>query len=230
MKILVVDDEVNVVELVKFNLELNDFEVSFSYDGNEAFDLVKNNKFDLIILDIMLPGKSGLQILKATREQGINQLTPVLMLTAKSEESDIVFGLDLGADDYLAKPFRVHELIARVNSLLRRSNILKQEEVDFFEFKDFTLDDSQKILTVRNKKIDLTKKEFDLLLYLIKHKNTVISREKLLEKIWGYDYYGETRTVDVHIRNLRKKIELDPTSPRYIITVIGSGYKFEYKE
>lgn len=224
-KILIVDDEVNVVELVKYNLELHNFEADTAYSGQEALDKIINNHYDLVVLDNMLPEFNGFEIIKIIRNNEKRKYLPILMLTAKSEESDIVFGLNLGADDYMTKPFRVYELIARVKSLLRRSNY-HIEHVNQFEFNDFTVDEDKHEVKINDELVKFTKKEFELLLYLIKNKNRLLTREKILEEIWGYDYYGETRTVDVHILNIRKKIEPNPKEPKYLHTIIGSGYKF----
>ncbi len=225
MRVLVVDDEVNVVELVKFNLELNNFETDVAYDGIDALEKISKHDYDLIILDNMLPGFNGFEIIKKVRENKRTKDLPILMLTAKSEESDIIFGLNIGADDYLTKPFRVHELIARVNSILRRVR-QKEEVVSVFEFEDFTVFEDEYKVLVNEEPIKLTKKEFKLLVYMIKHKSKVISRDVLLDEIWGYEYVGETRTVDVHMMSLRKKIEPNTKEPKYIKTVIGEGYKF----
>lgn len=225
MRILVVDDEVNVVELVKFNLELNNFEADVAYDGVEALEKINDNEYDLVVLDNMLPGFNGFEIIKKVRSNPKTESLPILMLTAKSEESDIIFGLNIGADDYLTKPFRVHELIARVNSILRRSKP-KKEEVNVYTFEDFSLYEDEYRVIVRDEPVKLTKKEFKLLLYMIKHQNKVITRDKLLDEIWGYEYAGETRTVDVHMMSLRKKIEPNKKEPKYIKTIIGEGYKF----
>lgn len=225
MKILVVDDEVNVVELVKFNLELNNFETDVAYDGVEALEKINKNKYDLVVLDNMLPGFNGFEIIKKVRQSEKTKKLPILMLTAKSGESDIIFGLNIGADDYLTKPFRIHELIARVNSILRRSSLM-QEAINEYVFDDFTVYEDEYKLTVKDVPVKITKKEFKLLVYLIKHKNKVVSRDVLLNEIWGYEYIGETRTVDVHMMSLRKKIEPNKKEPRYIKTVIGEGYKF----
>ena len=225
MKILVVDDEVNVVELVKFNLELNNFDADVAYDGVDALDKIFHNEYDLVVLDNMLPGFNGFEIIKKVRSNPKTEQLPILMLTAKSEESDIIFGLNIGADDYLTKPFRVHELIARVNSILRRSKP-KKEEVNVYTFEDFTLYEDEYRVIVRDEPVKLTKKEFKLLVYMIKHKNKVVTRDKLLDEIWGYEYAGETRTVDVHMMSLRKKIEPNKKEPKYIKTIIGEGYKF----
>lgn len=225
MKILVVDDEVNVVELIKFNLELNNFETDIAYDGVEAIDKIFRNDYDLVVLDNMLPGFNGFEIIKKVRANKQTKNLPILMLTAKSEESDIIFGLNIGADDYLTKPFRIHELIARVNSILRRTRP-KDDTENVHRFEDFTVYEDEFRVIVRDEQVKLTKKEFKLLVYMIKHKNKVVTRDILLDEIWGYEYAGETRTVDVHMMSLRKKIEANTKEPKYIKTIIGEGYKF----
>ncbi len=225
MRILIVDDEVNVVELIKFNLELNNFQTEVAYDGVEALEKINENEYDLVVLDNMLPGYSGFEIIKKVRENPKTRKLPILMLTAKSEEADIVFGLNIGADDYLTKPFRVHELIARVNSILRRVKP-KDEDLHVHVFEDFSVFEDEYKVLVQGESIKLTKKEFKLLVYLIKHANKVITRDLLLDEIWGYEFAGETRTVDVHIMSLRKKIEPNKKVPKYLKTVIGEGYKF----
>jgi len=227
MNVLLVDDEENVVELVKYNLKLNNFNVEYSYDGNEGYKKAIEKKFDLLILDIMLPGKSGLQILKKVRENSINKTTPILMLTAKGEESDLVFGFEMGADDYLSKPFRVHELIARCKSLIRRGRMSEKEKGGKIVIENLSIDEATRKLLVSGEEVITTKKEFDLLYVFMKNVGVVFSREQLLNTVWGYDYLGETRTIDVHIRNLRKKIETDPQNPTHLKTSVGYGYKFE---
>ena len=227
MNVLLVDDEENVVELVKYNLKLNNFNVEYSYDGNEGYKKAIEKKFDLLILDIMLPGKSGLQILKKVRDNSINKTTPILMLTAKSEESDLVFGFEMGADDYLSKPFRVHELVARCKSLIRRGRMSEKEKGGKIVIENLSIDEVTRKLLVSGDEVITTKKEFDLLYLFMKNVGVVFSREQLLNTVWGYDYLGETRTIDVHIRNLRKKIEADPQNPTHLKTSVGYGYKFE---
>ncbi len=227
MRVLIVDDEENVVELVKFNLELHGFECEYSYDGEEGSMMAKSNTYNLIILDIMLPNKNGLQILKEIRDDSINSDTPILMLTAKSEEIDFVAGLDLGADDYLSKPFRIHEFVARAKSLVRRVAKSVSAPKDVLESDDLSINVSTRTVTVSGEPVSMTKKEFDLLHFLVRNKGIVFSRDELLNQIWGYDYYGESRTVDVHIRNVRKKTEVGFKNEKHITTIVGVGYKFE---
>ncbi len=228
MKILIVDDEINIVELVKFNLELHNYQVEVSYDGQKAMDKINSTIYDLIILDVMLPNKNGLTILKETRENSLNFNTPILMLTAKSEESDIVLGCEIGADGYLPKPFGIHEFIARVKSLLRFRDRIenRQEKTIEYNFGNITINKEKRIVKINNESVDLTKKEFNLLVYMYENKDIVVSRGQLLDHVWGYEYEGDTRTVDVHIKKLRNKIEEDIKRPKYIKTIIGVGYKF----
>jgi DNA-binding response OmpR family regulator len=230
--ILVVDDEPNIVELVKFNLENSGYQVLVAITGLEAMDMVKNHMISLVILDIMLPGIDGLEVCKRIRSMS---KIPILMLSAKTSELDRVLGLELGADDYLTKPFSPRELIARVKAILRRMD--EKEEVDTVNhvkyetiiYKNLKLIPDQHRVLVEGEEIELTLTEYQLLEILIKAPGRVFSREFLIEVIWGTTYYGDTRTVDVHIRHLREKIEKDPSNPEYIMTVRGVGYKFKEK-
>ncbi len=225
MRILIVDDEPNVVELVNYNLKLNGFTTDTAYDGRVASQKIKDQSFDLIILDQMIPLVSGIELLKSIRENKDTQHIPVLMLTAKSDEADVVQALNFGADDYITKPFRVHEMIARVKSILRRTTALSVGSARYV-FEDFELNEDTFEVTVQGEFVKFTTKEFRLLLYMIQNSNRVIRREQLLNDVWGYDYLGESRTVDVHILNVRKKIEPNPKYPKYLVTIIGEGYKF----
>ena len=222
-KILIIDDEMHIVELLKFNLETANYDVDYSYDGFDGFIKAKEIKPDLILLDWMLPNISGIDVLRKIRSDKDLKNTPVIMLTAKNMESDKVEGLEIGADDYITKPFGIKELLARIVSVLRRYNINSKVEGEILNHKGITLNLSKHEVLKNNEKIDLTLKEFELLKLLLQHKGKVLSRNYLLDKIWGYEYYGETRTVDVHIRYLRKKIEDD--SEKYIETIRGVGYK-----
>ena len=227
-KILVIDDEVHIVELLKFNLEISNYNVDFAYDGLDGYMKAKNDKPDLILLDWMLPNITGIELLKKIRSDKELMQVPVIMLTAKNMENDKIEGLEQGADDYITKPFSVKELLARISSVLRRYNI-KQVAIDenTLELGNIKLDLCKHEVYKSNEKIDLTLKEFELLKLLIENKGKVLSRNDLLDKVWGYEYYGETRTVDVHIRYLRKKIEDDSSSEKYIQTVRGVGYKID---
>lgn len=226
-KVLVIDDEKYIVELLKFNLEVDNYEVSYSYDGFDGFIKAKESKPDLILLDWMLPNISGIEVLKKIRSDKDLKDVPVIMLTAKNMENDKVEGLDVGADDYITKPFSIKELMARINSVLRRYNTNNTDNQDVLTVGDLVLDLNKHQVTKGNEKIELTLKEFELLKLLIQNRGKVLSRNYLLDKIWGYEYYGETRTVDVHIRYLRKKIEDENKAERYIETIRGVGYKID---
>ena len=224
-KILVIDDEMHIVELLKFNLETANYEVHYSYDGFDGFIKAKEVKPDLILLDWMLPNISGIDVLRKIRSDKDLQNIPVIMLTAKNMEGDKVEGLEVGADDYITKPFGIKELLARIVSVLRRYNLNTKVEDDVLIYKDIKVDLSKHEVLKSNEKIDLTLKEFELLRLLLQNKGKVLSRNYLLDKIWGYEYYGETITVDVHIRYLRKKIE--GSNEKYIETIRGVGYKID---
>ena len=225
MRILIVDDEPNVVELVDYNLKLHGFTTDIAYDGRVASQKIKDQSFDLIILDQMIPLVSGIELLKSIRENKETQNIPVLMLTAKNDEADVVQALNFGADDYITKPFRVHEMIARVKSILRRSSSTTVG-TGHYVFEDFELNEDTFEVIVQGEIVKFTTKEFRLLLYMIQNPNRVVRREQLLNDVWGYDYLGESRTVDVHVLNVRKKIEPNPKYPKYLVTIIGEGYKF----
>jgi two-component system alkaline phosphatase synthesis response regulator PhoP len=223
-KILVVDDEYNIVELVKYNLENSGYEVKEAYDGEEALDMISMERFDLIILDLMLPKIDGIEVCKRLKRE--EPYIPIIMLTAKSSEADKVLGLDIGADDYITKPFSIRELLARVNAVLRRSTEspkIIDERIIYLGNLEIDLERHE--VRKNGELIDLTLKEFELLRILLENKGKVLSRNTLLDRVWGYDFYGETRTVDVHVRNLRKKIEEDDKNPQYIETVRGVGYR-----
>ena len=224
-KILVVDDEEHIAELISYNLENAGYEVVTVNNGVDAIKVTKQKKPDLILLDLMLPGIDGYDVCKSIRQDAEIKSTSIIMLTAKSEELDKILGLELGADDYITKPFSIRELIARVKAVLRRStNVVSEKNI--LNFGDLTINLELREIRINNKKIDLTLKEFELLEILIRNRGKILTREQLLDKIWGYEYVGETRTVDVHIRYLRKKIELDDKNPRYIETIRGVGYRF----
>lgn len=231
-RILTVDDEEHILELLKYNLESNGYEVLQAETGEDAMNTLKQESVDMVLLDLMLPGMDGLETLRKIRSIDRIKRTPVIMLTAKSEEIDTVLGLEMGADDYIGKPFGVHELQARIKAVFRRTEELAKLRGDntpddeVIKIDDLIINRSTHEITIRDEVMELPLKEFELLYLLAKNKGRVFDREYLLEKIWGYDYYGETRTVDVHIRNLRKKIELDDKNPQHIRTVRGVGYKF----
>ena len=228
MKILVVDDERPLVKGMKFNLENEGYEVDCCYDGATAVELARTNAYGLIILDLMMPEKDGLQACQEIR--GFSSV-PVIMLTARSERSDLLLGFESGADDYITKPFDILELKARVRALLRRSSLnaaaVSEDETDLLRCGHVTLSVPRRAAYKDGVEIVLTMKEFDLMLFLLKNPGKVFSRESLLDLVWGYDYLGDTRTVDVHIRRLREKLEPDPARPRYIMTKWGVGYYLE---
>lgn len=225
-KILVVDDEEHIIELIKFNLEKEGCSVITANSGDEALKLAKEKVPDLILLDLMLPGIDGLEVCKQIRQDKNIFHIPIIMITAKSEEIDKIAGLELGADDYITKPFFVREMVARVKAILRRVSISKQSNT--VNFGDIFIDFDKHEIKKDGQNIELTLKEFEVLEILIKNEGKVVTREFLLDKVWGYEYVGETRTVDVHIRHLRQKIENDDKNPIYIQTIRGIGYKFNY--
>lgn len=226
MKILVVDDEKLLVKGIKFNLENEGYTVDACYDGETAVDKARTGEYDLIILDLMMPGKDGLQ---ACQEIRSFSTVPVIMLTARSERADLLMGFESGADDYLTKPFDILELKARVRALLRRASIAapaapKPSEV--LSHGHISVDEQRRRVEKGGEAVELTAKEFELICFLMKNPGRVYSRESLLDLVWGYDYQGDTRTVDVHIRRLREKLELDPANPKLINTKWGVGYYF----
>jgi DNA-binding response OmpR family regulator len=225
-KVLVVDDDANLLETLKYNLKKESYEVVTAVDGEQALELARKEKPDLILLDIMLPKLSGFEVCRILRKE---MTVPILMLTAKADETDKIVGLEIGADDYVTKPFSMRELIARVRAMLRRTQIIEARPTEHRSIRigDIRIDISRHQALSFNTILDLTPKEFDLLAFLAKNKGLVFSREQLLEKVWGYDYAGDTRTVDVHIRWLRQKIEADASNPKHLITVRGTGYKLE---
>ncbi len=229
-KILVVEDEEDINALIALNLESSGFEVTRCLDGTEGLELASSGQFNVIVLDIMLPGVDGLQICQTLRAQG--NYTPILMLTAKKTEADRVMGLEVGADDYLTKPFSVLELQARVKALLRRVSFLKQTQEDEedesgdMRFGDLTIRQDSRDILIGERSVSLTAKEFDLLLYVANFPGQVFSREQLLNAVWGYQHSGYEHTVNSHINRLRAKLEEDPSDPKYVLTVWGIGYKF----
>lgn len=224
-KILVIDDEMNIVELLKYNLVANGYKVSYSLNGKEGLSLAQEIKPDLILLDIMLPEMDGFDVCKEMKKSRDMQGIPIIMLTAKGDEFDKILGLELGADDYITKPFSVRELLARIKVVLRRS--AKEETAEVVSIGDLSIYMDKHEVIKNGNKLELTLKEFELLKLLITNKGRVLTRDFLLDNIWGYEYYGETRTVDVHVRHLRQKIEDNDSSPVYIETVRGIGYKFK---
>jgi len=234
-KILVVDDEVSLQETLAYNLKKQGYEVQTTGDGTEALDLAREMHPDLIILDVMLPGLDGFEICRILRRE---MSTPVLMLTARDDEIDRVVGLEVGADDYMAKPFSMRELVARVKAMLRRVRLIREEvdlsnitegkpKSEILEFGNLRIDQTRREITVDGAVIPFKPKEYELLTFFAQHQGQVLSREFILERVWGWDFIGDSRTVDVHVRWLREKIEQDPANPQRIITVRGAGYRFE---
>ncbi len=227
-KILIVDDEPHIVELVKYNLLQEGYDVLTAHEGSEAVARSRQERPDLIILDIMLPYVDGLEVCRQIRRESS---VPIIMLTAKDGELERVVGLEIGADDYVTKPFSPRELVARVRAILRRTTRDAGPGIpEPLRSGGLTLDPTTHEVELTGRQVDLTAKEFELLRLLISHPNRVFTRDFLLEHIWGYDYYGSTRTVDMHISRLREKIEDDPASPTFIVTVRGVGYKFKGPE
>ena len=223
-KVLVVDDEKFIVKGIKFSLEQDGMEVDAAYDGEEAFTMIQETNYDIIILDVMLPRLDGIQVCQQVREFSS---VPILMLTAKGEDMDKILGLEYGADDYMTKPFNILELKARIKAILRRYRQHAEKESNVLEFRDLKIDYDSRRVFVSGNEANLTAKEFDLLELLSKNVGKVYSREKLLDVVWGYDYPGDVRTVDVHVRRLREKIEPNPGDPLYIHTKWGVGYYFK---
>ncbi len=231
--VMVVEDEQNLRETLTYNLMREGYRVISAGDGRTAIEMARREQPDLLMLDLMLPQVDGFEVCRTVRQE---MKAPILILTARDSEVDTVLGLELGADDYVTKPFTLRPLLARVKALLRRSEMVASSAAgaattagNDVAFDDFVLDRSGRRLRQGDREIPLTMKEYDLLSYLIGHSGQVLSRDFLLEKVWGYDFSGNTRTVDVHIRWLREKIERDPGEPRRIVTVRGVGYRFEDK-
>ena len=232
--VLVIDDEKDIVELVSYNLKKEGFAVDTAYDGESALKKIRSAPYELIVLDLMLPGVQGLELCRIIRNDPAVAATPIVMLTAKGEEVDKVLGLEIGADDYMTKPFSPRELVARVKAILRRAEHQKPATEDeekrtgqLLKIRDITIDKEKYLVTVGNKHLKLSATEFKLLLYLCERPNKIYNREHLLDAVWGDDVFVEPRTVDVHIRRLRTKIEDDPNNPKYIKTMRGIGYFFE---
>lgn len=243
--ILVVDDEPSIVILLEYTLKQAGYKVSIARDGKAAYDMISSQNFDLVLLDIMLPKMDGMEVCRRIRQERIQ--VPIIMLTAKSEEYDKIIGLELGADDYITKPFSPREVIARIKAVSRRTNspsnhpiIEKNDALEnqplssedqslkgIVNYGDIQIDLDHFEVLVRGEKVELTPKEYELLVYFTQRQGRIISRDQLLNQIWNFDYAGETRIVDVHISHLREKIEEDTKSPKYIKTVRGFGYKFE---
>jgi phosphate regulon transcriptional regulator PhoB len=224
MKVLVVDDEAPIVEVITYNLRKEGFQTVSAMDAETCIDLARSEKPDLIILDVMLPAASGFDVCRSLRRTSD---VPIIMLTARAEETDRVVGLELGADDYITKPFSIRELMARVKAILRRTQAIEMPSASTtVRVGDLVIDPLRYEVTVADRKVDLSPKEFDLLRFLASHAGQVFSRQALLDRVWGADAYVEDRTVDVHIRWLREKIETVPSHPVRLLTVRGVGYKF----
>jgi len=225
-KVLVVEDDRNLLDTLKYNLRREGYKVVAASDGAEAIDIARRERPDLIILDIMLPKLSGFEVCRILRKE---MIVPILMLTAKTDEVDKIVGLEIGADDYMTKPFSMRELLARLGAMLRRAEMAVGPAggAEVLMIDDLEIDVARHRASLGGTTLELTPKEFDLLTFLARNKGFVFSRERLLEKVWGYDFAGDTRTVDVHVRWLRQKIENEPTKPKRLVTVRGTGYKLE---
>ncbi|MGD2147310.1 MAG: response regulator transcription factor [Anaerolineae bacterium] len=231
-KVLVVEDEPTLVETLEYNLSRQDYEVLTAMDGREALEVARAERPDVIVLDLMLPGIDGIEVCRILRQE---MNVPILMLTARDEEVDKIVGLEVGADDYITKPFSMRELLARVKALLRRERLIREElsaeretaEAQRLVLGDVTIDVSRREVQRDGVSLDLKPREYELLVFLARHRGMVLSRDLILDRVWGWDYGGGTRTVDVHIHWLREKIEPNPRQPTRIITVRGVGYRFE---
>ncbi len=223
-KLLVVDDEPKIREVIREYAEFNGYDVTEASDGMSAVGLCKLNTYDLVILDIMMPKLDGFSACKEIKKI---QDVPIIMLSARGEEYDKLFGFELGIDDYIVKPFSPKELMARVNAVLTRRNASKQSKTEIMKFDGLEINIAARTVTVDGKRVELTPKEYELLFYLIENKNIALSRDKLLSDIWGYDFFGDDRTIDTHIKNLRNN--LGPYRD-FIVTLRGVGYKFEYED
>jgi two-component system OmpR family response regulator len=225
--ILIVEDDVNLLETFKYNLHKEGYTIVTAVDGEQAIEIARREKPDLIILDIMLPKVNGFEVCRILRKE---MTVPILMLTAKVDETDKIVGLEIGADDYMTKPFSMRELLARVRAMLRRTKMVELAsagEPASLKIGNLEVDVARHQVSLSGAALELSPKEFDLLAFLAKNRGLVFNREQLLEKVWGYDYAGDTRTVDVHIRWLRQKIETNPAHPKRLVTVRGTGYKLE---
>jgi len=236
-KVLVVEDEPTLLETLEYNLTRQGYQVSTAADGLVALDVARQQRPDVIVLDVMLPGLDGFEVCRILRRE---MNVPILMLTARADEVDKIVGLEVGADDYLTKPFSMRELLARVKALLRRVRLIREEFAaeadrsgaaethgDILTFENLTINLTRREVLLGGDPLPMKPKEYDLLVFLARNRGTVLSRDLILERVWGWDYDGGTRTVDVHVRWLREKIEPDPAKPARIITVRGTGYRFE---
>ena len=227
-KVLVVDDEKLIVKGIRFSLEQDGMEVDCAYDGEEALNKAKSNSYDMILLDIMLPKMDGFEVCQQLRE---TSSVPVVMLTAKGDDMDKILGLEYGADDYITKPFNILEVKARIKAIMRRTSPARQQaaQASVIEKGDLKLDCESRRLFINGTEINLTTREFELLEIMVKNENKVYSRENLLNLVWGKEYPGDVRTVDVHVRRLREKIETNPSEPKYVHTKWGVGYYYNQK-
>ena len=228
-KVLVVDDEKMIVKGIKFSLEQDGMEVFCAYDGEEALNMLHNDQFDIVLLDLMLPKTDGLSVCRPVREFSN---VPIIMITAKGEDTDKIMGLEYGADDYVTKPFNILEVKARIRAILRRNvrSAAKENESNVITSGDLKLDRDGRRLYINGREINLTAKEFDVLELLVMNPDKVYGRDNLLNIVWGYEYPGDARTVDVHIRRLREKIESNPSEPKYVHTKWGVGYYYSGKD
>jgi DNA-binding response OmpR family regulator len=226
-KVLIVEDDANLLETIKYNLRKEGYDVITASDGEMALEAARVETPDILILDIMLPKLNGFEVCRILRKE---MMVPILMLTAKADETDKIVGLEIGADDYMTKPFSMRELMARVRAMLRRAKMAEPTSIEgtpSIKTGNLEIDIARHRVSLSGTALELSPKEFDLLAFLAKNKGLVFNREQLLEKVWGYDFAGDTRTVDVHIRWLRQKIEAEAGSPQYLVTVRGTGYKLE---
>ena len=224
-RILVVDDEKLIVKGIRFSLEKDGMEVDCAYDGEEALELAKQNEYDVVLLDLMLPVYDGYEVCQRIREFSD---MPIIMLTAKGDDMDKILGLEYGADDYITKPFNILEVKARIKAILRRSSkAAKEENASVLKAGELSMDRESRRVFIAEREVNLTAKEFDLLGLLLTNPGKVFSREKLLNVVWGYEYPGDVRTVDVHVRRLREKVEANPSDPRYVYTKWGVGYYYK---
>ena len=228
-KVLIVDDERAIVDILKYNLEKNGMTTVCAYDGGEGLRLARESDPDVILLDVMLPVMDGFEVCRTLRAEGNN--VPIIMITAREEETDKVFGLELGADDYITKPFSMREVVARVRTNMRRAVAMAPQSApepsgDQLRAKDLMIDKARHAVFKDGKEIELTQREYELILYLAENPGKVISREELMSRVWQYDYYGDLRAVDVAIRRLREKLEPNPSEPEYVMTKRGAGYYF----
>ena len=228
-KVLIVDDERAIVDILKYKLEKNGMTAVCAYDGGEGLRLARESDPDVILLDVMLPVMDGFEVCRTLRAEGNN--VPIIMITAREEETDKVFGLELGADDYITKPFSMREVVARVRTNMRRAVAMAPQSApepsgDQLRAKDLVIDKARHAVFKDGKEIELTQREYELILYLAENPGKVISREELMSRVWQYDYYGDLRAVDVAIRRLREKLEPNPSEPEYVMTKRGAGYYF----